>query len=398
MSANELAFLTLGLVLGIAVGAALVEVLRTRPRKAGGVRITMTRDAVPPRATTLAGAAAPASFGPAAMGPGDHAAGPSRRVDEDEAGVPAAPRRELREGIDVVAVPVASATASTGWVDAAGGSPVEPFPDRTAAPYRRRYGPETTVGIPIRPSPDPAIAAINVLVASGSPSARRTSVATSGEYRLVDTDARASAAPVPAAAPWAGAVPLSDDAASSAPARSRPLSAVLGRDPAAIARVAAAVARGPEEAARLEELLGDLADAIATRAADAGSVDPVGYGFWHEFDIAETRGIVEALAALGFRFDLRDGFLDGLVPGQRDLSLAVAYAGLDPRRLRRWPPERELAELFRGASVASERFVLASAPRLERHQVQSLLGPLAEGLAPLFAAWDRVAPVLLGEA
>ena len=35
------------------------------------------------------------------------------------------------------------------------------------------------------------------------------------------------------------------------------------------------------------------------------------------------------------------GFADERVPSQRDLSLAVGYAGLDPMRIRRWPTEAE---------------------------------------------------------
>jgi hypothetical protein len=374
VSADELAFLTLGLVLGIAVGAALVEVVRSRPRKNGEVRITMTRDAVPARATTLAGAVSPAVVSPAEMGPGDRLGASSRPLDaEDEIRSPAPNERALRDavGVDAVAVPASASPESTGWADADGGSPIEPYPERATVPYRRRFGPDAPVGIPIHPTPDPALAAINVLVASGARQSRETSVATRTQ-------------------------PERDDAAPlDGPRRIRALSAVLRREPDAIASVAASAARGPEEAIRFAALLGDLADVVATRAADAGFVDTVGYGFWHEFDVIEGRAVVEALAALGFRFDLRDGFVDDLVPAQRDLSLAVAYAGLDPRRLRRWPAERELAALFQGAAVASERYLLASAPQLERHQVEALLGSHGDHLAPLFAAWDRVRPALL---
>ncbi len=376
MSADELAFLTLGLVLGIAVGAALVEVLRSRPRKSGDVRITMTRDAVPARATTLAGSVSPAAVGPAEMGPGDRQTASRLSLDAPgDARTSASGERAMHEaaGIDAFAVPVSPSPESTGWADADGGSPIEPYPERTTGPYRRRFGPDAPVGIPIHPTPDPALAAINVLVASGPRHSRETSVATRTEPQRDDT------------APLDG------------PRRVRALSAVLRRDPDAITSVAAAAARGPEEAIRFAALLGDLADVVATRAADAGFVDTVGYGFWHEFDVIEGRAVVEALAALGFRFDLREGFVDDLVPAQRDLSLAVAYAGLDPRRLRRWPADRELTALFQGAAVASERYLLASAPQLERHQVEALLGSHGDHVAPLFAAWDRVRAALLAE-
>lgn len=346
MSADELAFLTLGLALGIAVGAALVEVVRSRPRQAGEVRVTVSHDAVPVRAATLAGTVPPAAVGPATMGPGDRRMPPARRLDD--------------------------AAEAGGWAGAGGGSPIEPYPDRTPVPSRRRFGSETAVGIPIQPTPDPTLAAINVLVASAAPAARRTALATVTE-------------------------PAGDLPSVDVSRRVRPISAVLRRDPEVIARVAASVGRGPEETAHVERLLGDLADAVATRAADTGAVDPVGHGFWHEFDVTEARSVVEALAVLGFRFDLHDGFVDGVVPAQRDLSLAVAYAGLDPRRLRRWPPDREMQRLFHGASVDSERYLLGSAPGLAQYQVEALLAPHAEMLGPLFAIWDRVAPALLSE-
>ncbi|HXG26472.1 MAG TPA: hypothetical protein VNL94_06430, partial [Candidatus Binatia bacterium] len=48
MSASEFGFLALGLVLGVASGAALVVVLRARP-PAREVRVTVTPDSVPRR-------------------------------------------------------------------------------------------------------------------------------------------------------------------------------------------------------------------------------------------------------------------------------------------------------------------------------------------------------------
>ena len=55
MTASEFTFLALGLVLGVAAGAALVEVLRARPPAARYVRVTVMEDAVPRRrASTLA--------------------------------------------------------------------------------------------------------------------------------------------------------------------------------------------------------------------------------------------------------------------------------------------------------------------------------------------------------
>ena len=87
MTASEFVFLGLGLVLGVAAGAALVEILRARPSAPREVRVTVAPDSVPRRrSSTLADdafagiqAAEPARGGPAdrrgdavSVGPGRH--------------------------------------------------------------------------------------------------------------------------------------------------------------------------------------------------------------------------------------------------------------------------------------------------------------------------------------
>ena len=54
MTASEFAFLAMGLVLGVAAGAALIEVLRARPPARREVKVTVAQDAIPRRAATLA--------------------------------------------------------------------------------------------------------------------------------------------------------------------------------------------------------------------------------------------------------------------------------------------------------------------------------------------------------
>jgi hypothetical protein len=54
LSASEFAFLAIGLLLGVASGAALMEVFRARPPAPREIRVTMTADSVPRRAATLA--------------------------------------------------------------------------------------------------------------------------------------------------------------------------------------------------------------------------------------------------------------------------------------------------------------------------------------------------------
>jgi hypothetical protein len=73
VTASEFVFLALGLVLGVAAGAALVEILRARPPAPREVRVTVAPDVVPRRrSATLADdafaatrAAQPARGGPA---------------------------------------------------------------------------------------------------------------------------------------------------------------------------------------------------------------------------------------------------------------------------------------------------------------------------------------------
>jgi hypothetical protein len=55
VTTSEFAFLVMGLVLGVAAGAALVEFLRARPPAPREVRVTVATDAVPRRrSSTLA--------------------------------------------------------------------------------------------------------------------------------------------------------------------------------------------------------------------------------------------------------------------------------------------------------------------------------------------------------
>src|SRR5205809_6232336 len=73
LTANEFAFLALGLVLGLASGAALIEVLRARPPASREVRVTVAPNAIHARfAATLADPlASTVPAGPAPGGPGD---------------------------------------------------------------------------------------------------------------------------------------------------------------------------------------------------------------------------------------------------------------------------------------------------------------------------------------
>lgn len=152
----------------------------------------------------------------------------------------------------------------------------------------------------------------------------------------------------------------------------------------------------PEERRRWQLELTALVDAITAQAIEASAIDVApDHPFWHPFSQVQSRDIISALASLGYRYDGLGGFADGRVPSQRDLSLAIGYAGLDPMRIRIWPTEHEMAGLFAGASVAADSYLIEAAGGLTLGELVALLGSRADGLTDLWNEWGRVRPRLL---
>ena len=152
----------------------------------------------------------------------------------------------------------------------------------------------------------------------------------------------------------------------------------------------------PELRRRWQHILADLVDAIVARAIDAVALDfPHSHPFWGPNTQAQNREIAAALASLGYRFDGLGNFADERVPSQRDLSLAVGYAGLDPMRIRIWPTEAEMPRLMAEVTVAADEFLAQSAAGLSLGELVEALGRRAEGLADLWNDWGRVRPLLL---
>lgn len=121
MTASELAFLGLGLLLGAATGAALIVVLGSRPPRRE-IRVTVARDAVPRRSETLSQDAFVTTAGePARGGPADR-----RWFDRD------LPPSDLRPpaGVPVMAPPGAIGQTAVGaeWAPTTSS-------DRTTVPY-----------------------------------------------------------------------------------------------------------------------------------------------------------------------------------------------------------------------------------------------------------------------
>lgn len=150
------------------------------------------------------------------------------------------------------------------------------------------------------------------------------------------------------------------------------------------------------ERRRWQVALSGLVEAIVARAIEASALDfPATHAFWGPFTRSQNRDIVAALSSLGYRYDGMGGWLDGRVPAQRDLSLAVGYAGLDPMRIRHWPNEAEMAELFRDAAVAADEFLAGAAGGLTLGELVTVLGLRADALTDLWNEWGRVRPLLL---
>jgi hypothetical protein len=135
---------------------------------------------------------------------------------------------------------------------------------------------------------------------------------------------------------------------------------------------------------------------LIARSIEASSFDfPLEHFFWGPFSQTQNRDIAAGLASLGHRFDGFGGWVDERVPSQRDLSLAVGYAGLDPMRIRRWPTEAEMQELLAGVRVAADEYVVGAAGGLTLGEMVTLLGRRADALTELWNEWGTARPVLL---
>jgi len=151
-----------------------------------------------------------------------------------------------------------------------------------------------------------------------------------------------------------------------------------------------------EERRRWQVELADLVDAILGRSIEAAALTfPLEHSFWGGFSRAQNRDITAALASLGFRFDGLGGWADDRVPTQRDLSLAVGYAGLDPVRVRPRPSEDEIGELFREVAVAADEYLAEAAGGLTLGELVSMLGRRADALTEVWNDWPRLRPLLL---
>jgi hypothetical protein len=154
----------------------------------------------------------------------------------------------------------------------------------------------------------------------------------------------------------------------------------------------------PAERRTWQLAITNLVDAILATAIEGAALEfPDDDPFWGPFTMSQSRDIVSALSSLGYRFDGLGGWVDGRVPSQRDLALALGYAGLDPMRMRHWPNESEMAALFGRVRVAAAEYLAVSAGDLTLGELVTMLGPRADALTDVWNAWGRIRPILLEE-
>ena len=215
----------------------------------------------------------------------------------------------------------------------------------------------------------------------------------------------AARAAAPAAAPAAGlglggAVDEIDEDVGTMASRAGQDAAIirlLRGDHEVLQRTVASLAGDdPVEQRRWQMALTGLLEALIARSIEASAFDfPTDHPFWGPFSRSQNREIAGALASLGYRHDGFGGWVDERVPTQRDLSLAVGYAGLDPMRVRHWPPEPEMRELMSEVTVTADEYVWDAAGTLTLGDLITLLGRRADALTDLWNDWGAVRPLLL---
>jgi hypothetical protein len=173
---------------------------------------------------------------------------------------------------------------------------------------------------------------------------------------------------------------------------------LLRGDRQAMAEMVGALAEDGTDRRKWQLAIAELIDAILADSIAGASLDfPEEHAFWGPFTLEQNREITRALSSLGYRFDGLGGWVDERVPSQRDLSLALGYAGLDPMRMRHWPTESEMVDLYRDVEVAAAEHLSGAAGDLTLGELVSMLGRRADGLAEVWNQWGRIRPLLLEE-
>ncbi|HEY7023782.1 MAG TPA: hypothetical protein VH371_02340 [Candidatus Limnocylindrales bacterium] len=177
----------------------------------------------------------------------------------------------------------------------------------------------------------------------------------------------------------------------------RPISLVLQGDRGTLTSISRRLADETGfEPGRLQLLLLELREQIAARALDDEELSfPPEHPFWSQFTSADARLIAVNLAAMGYNFDGRSGWQDGVVPRVRELSVAVSNVGLDPRGHMRPVSQPSIETLWKGTTVRVEDYLAAHAPDLDLQEMITCLGPNSSRLSDLWDMWGRLRPLLL---
>ena len=235
------------------------------------------------------------------------------------------------------------------------------------------------------------MAAREAVAACDEAIAREAAASAAARRHAPDTDRIAAATPAPEDE-FEPATPMGSRAGDDAVL----LRILRGDRDAMLGAVATLAGDDPDARRRWQTWLSGLAEALIARSIEASSFDfPLEHFFWGPFSQTQNRDIAAGLASLGHRFDGFGGWADERVPSQRDLSLAVGYAGLDPMRIRRWPTEAEMQELLAEVRVAADEYVVGAAGGLTLGEMVTLLGRRADALTELWNEWGTVRPVLL---
>ncbi len=225
--------------------------------------------------------------------------------------------------------------------------------------------------------------------------AAREAVATCQEAAALDARGAAKAAAAAASPALQGSEPTTP--MGSRAGEDAAIIRLLRGDRDVLMRIVATLGGDDEqERRRWQGSITGLLEALIARAIEASAFDfPTEHPFWGMFSRVQSRDITAALSSLGFRHDGFGGWVDDHVPGQRDLSLATGYAGLDPMRVRHWPTEDEMQQLLAEVTVAADEYVWEAAGGLTLGELVSLLGRRADGLTELWNDWGTVRPLLL---
>jgi hypothetical protein len=248
--------------------------------------------------------------------------------------------------------------------------------DSTSAP-----GPGTTVRPPLGPpTGSPATARGPVAPRPAAPGPAAQADAPARPHRSIDEPRpNASAGPPPG------------------PRGMLAIEALLDGDRVALERVAAGLSEHTGRTVAEEQLrLRELIEALRSAAARHGHLHfDTRHPLWAHLSEDEARDIVAALARMGFELDPAQGWRGGRAPTPRDLSLALAYAGVEVRTLRQHPDADQIRLLPASIAVDARALLAAEAPDLSLDPVVRMLEGHGDGLGSLWDDWGQVRRILL---